>query len=129
MLIGLIPDCDLAQVSSAGNAAGTGARLACDARIGAGAARIQVAVAHDGREAFTHAARQAGGVGVDRALPEVGVSGHGVGRGVPRLLEAGVGAEADPLRVVSAGKHPPTSLPVATSCPVAEFVNPVAYLG
>jgi uncharacterized 2Fe-2S/4Fe-4S cluster protein (DUF4445 family) len=28
MLLGLIPDCDLAQVSSAGNAAGTGARIA-----------------------------------------------------------------------------------------------------
>lgn len=28
MILGMIPDCDLAQVSSAGNAAGTGARLA-----------------------------------------------------------------------------------------------------
>ncbi len=28
MVLGLIPDCDLAQVSSAGNAAGTGARIA-----------------------------------------------------------------------------------------------------
>jgi uncharacterized 2Fe-2S/4Fe-4S cluster protein (DUF4445 family) len=28
MVLGLIPDCDLLQVSSAGNAAGTGARIA-----------------------------------------------------------------------------------------------------
>ena len=28
MLLGMIPDCDLAQVASAGNAAGTGARIA-----------------------------------------------------------------------------------------------------
>ena len=28
MILGLIPDCDLAKVSSAGNAAGTGARIA-----------------------------------------------------------------------------------------------------
>ena len=28
MVLGLIPDCDLAEVSSAGNAAGTGARIA-----------------------------------------------------------------------------------------------------
>jgi uncharacterized 2Fe-2S/4Fe-4S cluster protein (DUF4445 family) len=28
MLLGMIPDCDLAQVTSAGNAAGTGARIA-----------------------------------------------------------------------------------------------------
>jgi uncharacterized 2Fe-2S/4Fe-4S cluster protein (DUF4445 family) len=28
MVLGLIPDCDLAKVSSAGNAAGTGARVA-----------------------------------------------------------------------------------------------------
>ena len=28
MVLGMIPDCDLAQVSSAGNAAGTGARIA-----------------------------------------------------------------------------------------------------
>jgi uncharacterized 2Fe-2S/4Fe-4S cluster protein (DUF4445 family) len=28
MVLGLIPDCDLAKVSSAGNAAGTGARIA-----------------------------------------------------------------------------------------------------
>jgi uncharacterized 2Fe-2S/4Fe-4S cluster protein (DUF4445 family) len=28
MLLGMIPDCDLAQVGSAGNAAGTGARIA-----------------------------------------------------------------------------------------------------
>ncbi len=28
MVLGMIPDCDLSQVSSAGNAAGTGARIA-----------------------------------------------------------------------------------------------------
>jgi uncharacterized 2Fe-2S/4Fe-4S cluster protein (DUF4445 family) len=28
MLLGMIPDCDLSQVASAGNAAGTGARIA-----------------------------------------------------------------------------------------------------
>ena len=28
MTLGLIPDCDLAKVASAGNAAGTGARIA-----------------------------------------------------------------------------------------------------
>ncbi len=28
MILGLIPDCDLAKVQSAGNAAGTGARIA-----------------------------------------------------------------------------------------------------
>ena len=28
MILGMIPDCDLARVSSAGNAAGTGARIA-----------------------------------------------------------------------------------------------------
>lgn len=28
MVLGMIPDCDLAKVTSAGNAAGTGARIA-----------------------------------------------------------------------------------------------------
>ena len=39
MVLGMIPDCDVAQVTSAGNAAGTGARIALCNR----AARAEIA--------------------------------------------------------------------------------------
>ena len=44
MILGMIPDCDLAKVTSAGNAAGTGARIALlnvDARRGTGKGRAR----------------------------------------------------------------------------------------
>ena len=42
MVLGLIPECDLQQVSSAGNAAGTGARIALLNRQSRDAVELQV---------------------------------------------------------------------------------------
>jgi uncharacterized 2Fe-2S/4Fe-4S cluster protein (DUF4445 family) len=63
MVLGLIPDCDLAKVSAAGNAAGTGARIALldgkaraeIARVVRGVERIETALDPDFQEQFVAA--------------------------------------------------------------------------
>ena len=75
MVLGLIPDCDLAKVSSAGNAAGTGARIALLNR-GARAEIEQVVRRHRedrdrGRAALPGALRRRhGDPARERALPQ-----------------------------------------------------------
>jgi len=63
MVLGMIPDCDLGQVSSAGNAAGTGARIALlnaaarreIARVVRGVEKIETAVAANFQQHFVDA--------------------------------------------------------------------------
>jgi uncharacterized 2Fe-2S/4Fe-4S cluster protein (DUF4445 family) len=64
IILGMVPDCDLSQVRSAGNAAGTGARIA---------ARRQVPESHRGAGA-TH---RKGGDGDRAALPAAIRGSHG----------------------------------------------------
>ena len=77
MVLGLIPDCDLAKVSSAGNAAGTGARIALLNRRGARRDRAGGAAHREdrdrGRAALPGALRRRDGDPArERPLPQPG---------------------------------------------------------